>query len=167
MRIALDEVLEFAHVAGPVVASEGLQSVFGNFHARAAVLAAELREKLARQQRNVLLAFAQRRNEERHHVEPVEKIFAKVALGNLLFKVFVGRRDQPHVHAQWLRAAHGRKHPSSSALSTLACVFRLMSPTSSRKSVPPSARSECRAGQYSRPGDRPGNAPGVRRENPE
>ena len=73
-------------------------------------MAAKLGQKFARQQRNVLLALAQRRHKKRHYIEPVKQIFAEIALGNLFFEVLVRRGDQAHIHAQRLRAAHRRKH---------------------------------------------------------
>ena len=80
-----------------------------DLHARAAVLAAEFGEEFARQERDVLLALAQRRHEERHHVEAVEEIFAEVALGDLLFEILVGGGNQADVDAQGLCAADRRE----------------------------------------------------------
>ena len=96
---ALDHVLQFAHVAGPVVLLEGFERLFADLHARAAVLAAELGEEFADQERDVLLALAQRRHEERNDVEAVEEVFAEVALGDLLFEILVGGGDEADVDA--------------------------------------------------------------------
>ena len=106
---ALDDILEFAHVAGPVVVGQRFERFFADLHARAAVLAAKLGQKLARQQRNVLLALAQRRHKKRNHVEAIEEIFAEVALGDLFFEILVGGGDEAHIDAQGLRAADRRE----------------------------------------------------------
>ncbi len=88
---------------------QSLERLFADLHARAAVLAAEFAEELARQQRDVLLALAQRRHKKRNHIEPVEEVFAEVALGDLFFEILVGGGDEAHIDAQGLRAADGRK----------------------------------------------------------
>jgi hypothetical protein len=139
---ALDQIAQLAHVAGPVVLAQrvervGIISTWGRPYC-----CAELLQEFLDQQRNVFLAVAQRRHEERDHVEAVEEVFAEVAAGDLLFEVLVGGGDDAHVDVDGMDRADGEKRCSSSARSTLAWVFRLMSPTSSRKSVPPSARSK-------------------------
>ena len=54
-----------------------------------------------------------------------------------LFEVLVGRGDHAHVHLDRPRRSRAaRPRRSCSTRSTLACVFRLMSPISSRKIVP-------------------------------
>ena len=49
------------------------------------------------QERNVLLALAQRRDEEGDDVEAVEEVFAEVAARDLLFQVLVGGGDDAHI----------------------------------------------------------------------
>src|SRR5215472_10382839 len=61
------------------------------------------------QLRNVFLALAQRRYEERDHVQPVEQVLAKVALRNLFFQVLVGRGDHARVYRDWIVASYRRK----------------------------------------------------------
>ena len=78
---------------------------FTDFDAWAAVLAAELGEKFTRQQWDILLALAQGWNGERHHVEPIEKVFAKIAFGDFFFEVLVGGGDETHIDAQGLGAS--------------------------------------------------------------
>ncbi len=57
------------------------------------------------QQRNVLEPVAQRRQFDRHHVEPVIEVFAKTALRNQRRQVAVGRRNHPHIALHLARAA--------------------------------------------------------------
>ena len=102
---ALDDVLEFAHVAGPVVLARACEGFFADLHARAAVLAAKLGEEFAGEERNILLALAERRHKKRDNIEAVEEVFAEVALGDLFFEILVGGGDEAHVDAQGLRAA--------------------------------------------------------------
>ena len=85
------------------------EGVVADLHAGAAVLAAELGEEFAGQERNVLLALAQRRDEERDDVEAVEEIFAEVAVGDLLFEILVGGGDEADVDVERLGAADGSK----------------------------------------------------------
>ena len=49
--------------------------------------------------------LAQRRHLDRHHVQPVVQIFAKMALAHPLFQVDVRSRDDAHVHFHGFRAA--------------------------------------------------------------
>ncbi len=92
-----------------MILPQHLKRILGDLNAWPSVLAAELAQKFAHQQRNILLAFAQGRHKKRHHVEPVKEVFAEVALGNLLFEILVGRGDQSHIDAQRLRAADRRE----------------------------------------------------------
>ena len=85
------------------------EGFFADLNARAAVLAAELGEEFAGQERDVLLAFAQWRHEEGNHIESVEEVFAEISLGDFLFQVFVRGSDETHVYAQRLCAANRRK----------------------------------------------------------
>ena len=66
------------------------------FHPAAGVRR-QLVDEVVGQERNVLLALAQRRNVERHHVEPVIKIFAKGALLQRGAQILVGGGDHAHV----------------------------------------------------------------------
>ena len=61
--------------------------------------------ELARQDRDVLAALAQRRHVERDHVEPVVEILAEAARGDLLLEILVGRGDHAHVDLDRLGAA--------------------------------------------------------------
>ena len=56
-----------------------------------------------------LAAFPQRRQAELHDVQPVKQIFAELVRGDGLGDVAVGRGDETHVDAQFLRAADARE----------------------------------------------------------
>src|SRR5258707_11130010 len=64
---------------------------------------------MPREERDVFFAFAQGWYEKRNHIEPVEKIFAKVAARYFFFQVFIGRGDHANVDGDGLIAAHWRE----------------------------------------------------------
>ena len=64
-----------------------------------------LLQEMLHQQRNIFAALPQRRQIDADHVEPVEKIFAELALPHHLAKIHVGRGDDAHVHLNFLHAA--------------------------------------------------------------
>src|ERR1700722_5247286 len=55
---ALDEVPELPPVAGPVILRQSVQSLLADFDTWTAILTAKLEEKLAREERDILLAIA-------------------------------------------------------------------------------------------------------------
>ena len=56
-----------------------------------------LREEVAHDERDVLLALAQRRHVDRHHREAEVEILAELALLHLALQVLLGRRDDADV----------------------------------------------------------------------
>ena len=70
-----------------------------------AVLARELLDEVVGQQQDVGLALAQRRHEDREHVQPVVEILAELAGGDRLLQILVGGGDQADVGADRLGAA--------------------------------------------------------------
>ena len=102
---AFDEVAELADVARPVVLAQRVERVLSHLNVGASVLCAELLEELLDQRGDVLLAVAQRRNEEGDDVEPVEEVFAEVAAGDLLFEVLVGGGDDAHIDVDGMGGA--------------------------------------------------------------
>ena len=65
----------------------------------------ELLEEVVGQQQDVGLALAQRRHEDREHVQPVVEILAELAGGDRLLEILVGGGDQADVGADGLGAA--------------------------------------------------------------
>ena len=99
---ALHHVAQLAHIPRPgILAQRPLRAGRQRLGA-APVGLAELIEKVFRQHGDVLDPLAQRRHEERNHVEPIEQVLAKVAPPDLLFQVLIRRRDHPHVHLHGL-----------------------------------------------------------------
>ena len=60
---------------------------------------------MANQKLDVLAALAERRQMNRHHVEPVEKIGAEPALFDHRLEVAVRRRHEAHVDVDGARGA--------------------------------------------------------------
>ena len=104
-RRALDDVLELAHVARPVVARRALEKRRRDARERLAELAPGLGEEVADEQRDVLAPLAQRRHGHREDVEPIVEIGPELAGRGAAAQVAVRRSDQPHVGAQRARAA--------------------------------------------------------------
>ena len=60
---------------------------------------------MIRQGRDVLGPFAQRRHRQGQHVQPVEQILAKPALGDGLAQAHIGRGDDADIQADGFAAA--------------------------------------------------------------
>ena len=70
-RRALDDVAQLADVAGPRIVLEKVHRLLVDRAHRFAVARVELVEEVLHEQRNVLLAIAQRRQLDGEHVQPV------------------------------------------------------------------------------------------------
>src|SRR5262245_1499168 len=101
----LDQVLELAHVARPVVAHERFHGL-GRDAARAELLLlAGLAQEVRHEQRDVLAALAERRHFDRDHVEPVEQVLAEALLPDRQLQLLMRGRDHAHVHLDRVRGA--------------------------------------------------------------
>jgi two-component system nitrogen regulation response regulator GlnG len=74
------QVLELAHVAGPLLRAEELERAIGQALAVDAQVPRALREEVARERRNVHAALAKRRKAQPNDVQAVEEIFAEEVL---------------------------------------------------------------------------------------
>ena len=70
-----------------------------------AVFGAYFLDEVMGQRRNVLAAFAQRRNRNDDHAQPVVEVFPEIAHFDFVQQVFVGGRDDPHVDGDVLVAS--------------------------------------------------------------
>src|SRR5579884_4246361 len=104
---ALNQVLQFAYIAWPVVLLEHVQSIFSHVNARASILAAEFAQELAGKQWNVLFAVAQGRNIKRNDIQAIEKVFPEVSFCDLVFKIFVCRGNDANIHVHGMCRSHG------------------------------------------------------------
>src|SRR4029077_8991468 len=75
---ALDDILELANVARPVVLGQQVERVRRQLEPAFLVLLAVLFEEMVDEQWNVVLPVAQRRQLDRDHVEAIEEIFAEL-----------------------------------------------------------------------------------------
>src|SRR5437870_806059 len=94
---ALDDVLELAHVARPVVLGEPFQCFFADRRRLRRRAVTVLREEVLDERRDVLLAFAQRRHVDVDDVESVKEVVAELVLLDLLLEVLVRRAHDADV----------------------------------------------------------------------
>src|ERR1017187_1690002 len=106
---ALDEVLQLADVAGPVVALERVHGGGGDGGDFAVHAAGILLHEVAHQQRDVFAALAQRRDRDGKDVEAVIKVGAELALLDHEGEVAVGGGHQPGVGADGAGTAEALK----------------------------------------------------------
>ena len=63
------------------------------------------------QQRNILLTLPQGRHRQLDHVQPVVEVAAEGSLRHHILKIFIGRRQHPHVHPGGFGASHSLELP--------------------------------------------------------
>jgi hypothetical protein len=110
----------------------GLQGTRGE-----AILAARAREEVLGKDDDVAVPFAERRERQRDHREPVVHVLAEAAVAYLGRQIRIGGADDPGVDrlaSAWRRA--GAPPGLSSTLSSFAWSASLRSPISSRKIAP-------------------------------
>ncbi len=103
---ALDDVLELADVARPVVGEQRVERARREAADLLAVRLGVLVDEVRHQGGDVALARAQRRQGHRHDVQPVVEVLAELAALHLGGEVAVRRRDEPHVDLDGLHPAH-------------------------------------------------------------
>ena len=104
-RHALHQVRQLAHVARPAVTAQG-HDRGGIETDRTAFLVLHARDQFVHQQRDILHALAQRGHLDWENVEAVVQVFAEAAHLDHAFEVLVGGRDDAHIDALGLVAAH-------------------------------------------------------------
>ena len=93
-----DEVLQLADIAGPAVALHGLDRArLDRLRRQAFALGAG--EEMPHQIGDVVAPLAQRRQADRHDIQPEEQILAEEPLPDQLPQILVGRGDDAHVGA--------------------------------------------------------------------
>src|SRR4051812_5217582 len=102
----LEDVLQLANVARPVVRLQRLDRCAGKLQHRAAHLLAEVDDERMRERRDVLAALPQRRHGDGEDVEAIPEVFSEAARGHLPGQVAVGRRDDADVDVERPVAAH-------------------------------------------------------------
>src|ERR1700733_9341965 len=95
---SLDEVFQLADISGPMPLQEGIHGFAGNGLDSMIQAAGKFPDEVANQQRNVLAPLPQRRKTNGKNVHAIEKVTAKLFLGNALCQIPVGSCNQPQVH---------------------------------------------------------------------
>src|SRR6185312_14535497 len=81
----------------PAIADELVQRGAGDAAQRALVLVGELTQEVLDEERDVVAALAQGRQRHAHDVEPVEQVFAELALLHQAAEIAVGGDEDAHV----------------------------------------------------------------------
>ncbi|CAG9202602.1 hypothetical protein PSP6_210220 [Paraburkholderia tropica] len=104
----VNDVFEFADIAGPRIGQQSLHRVLGEHRLRAFELRAVARAEMLGEQHDVLRSFAQRRQAHTRQIDPVEQIHAEIAGDHGTLQIDIGRGHNPHVDAPRARRAHAR-----------------------------------------------------------
>ena len=102
---ALDDVLELADVARPVIRHQPPQPLLRHRRRAASELGRQLLQEVLHEERDVVATFAQRRQLDRNHVQPVVEILAKRSFGHHLREIRVRRGDDADVDLDRVRVA--------------------------------------------------------------
>jgi len=94
---AFDDILEFAHIAGPIVGEQSSYAAFRKPTAFDAVFLGKTLEKMIGEKLDIPRALAERGDLNGKHIEAVVEILAKVAFLNCLEKVAVRSGDDAHI----------------------------------------------------------------------
>ena len=102
---ALDDVFQFADIAGPVVLFEGLENGSGKAASFFVKSFRAALEKMMREERDVVAAFAERREMKFDDVEAVEKVLAEFALLDHVEQIAIGGGDEADIDVDSFVAA--------------------------------------------------------------
>src|SRR5215471_4314588 len=102
----LDDVLELSQIAGPRIALEEIESLWGEPVHLLVHLGLRLAEKVMRQDGDVLGTLPQWRQRDREGVEAIEKILPELTRGQRLLERTVGGGKDPHTHLSCHYVAH-------------------------------------------------------------
>ena len=94
---AFDDIPQFADVAGPMIILELGDACARESRLGTAQFSDRRFNEMFRQQRDIFHPFAQRRNLDGKHVEPIVKVFAKASRRHGLFEIAIGRGNHSHV----------------------------------------------------------------------
>src|SRR5208337_2834871 len=99
---ALNEVLQLADISSPIGIHQSLHR--GSRDRPDALLhtAGEARHKKVDQELNVFASFAQRRDFNGKHPQPVEKVLAKLIVADHAFQIPMGGRNQTNINVDGL-----------------------------------------------------------------
>ena len=105
------DVFELADIARPVVLLQGARDRVGERLDRSVHYTRKTVRQVLSQQRDVITPFAQRRQRDRKHVQPVVQVVAKAVLPDFLGEIAIGRGHHTHVNIDGARAAQSLELP--------------------------------------------------------
>ena len=94
---ALDQILQLAHVAGPVPRLQTAHCLGGELRRDALQPGAERLNEGIHQAGNILLTLAQRRDLQRNHIQAIVEVAAERAFFHRIQQIAVGSGDDAHV----------------------------------------------------------------------
>ena len=100
-----NQIFELANVARIFVPEKARRGLFRELPGRPALLLRNTLQKLFRQRQDVFAPFAQGGNFDVDDVQPIKQILAEPAGLYFLGQIAIGRRDQPGLNVEVLRAA--------------------------------------------------------------
>src|SRR5690242_11653268 len=106
---ALHGVLKFAHISRPAIREESSPRRIRKARDLDSMFAHKTSQKMFREQKDILNAFAQRGHVHRKHVEPIIKVLAKLALLDVADQVAIRSGDDAHVDLDRAAAADALK----------------------------------------------------------
>src|SRR5437660_8474016 len=121
---ALNDVLQFAHVARPIVIHQKLHCRRRKMPKRLGIFVAIPSQEMRQQKGHVFPAIAQRRNLEVDYVQAVIKIFAEAALSHQRKELYVGSGYNAHVDSELLGAAEAHEFALLNHAQKLGLRFR-------------------------------------------
>ncbi len=98
----LDEVFQLANIARPRIPSQKLQCLFAEFDTGASFLLQPFLEEMFGQERNILAAFTEWRENERNDVDAIVEVFSELRFSNKVIKILVRRCHDADIDLDWL-----------------------------------------------------------------
>ena len=141
-RGAFDDVLEFAHIAGPIVGEQSSYAAFGKTAAFDAVFLGKPLEKMRGEEFDIPRALAEGRDLDGENIETIVKILAKFAFLNRFEKVAVRGGKDADIDFDGFISPDAFEFPLLEDAEELAWRAREISLISSSRIVPPSANSK-------------------------
>src|SRR5277367_2518038 len=101
---ALDEILQLANVPWPMIGDQNIHGFRGNRVDRPVHAPRELPGKVPDQQRNIVAAIPERRQQNRKNIQAIKQVGSELMVRNHFRKIAVCRRNQASVALQRARA---------------------------------------------------------------
>src|SRR5574338_89139 len=106
---SFDRIFKLANIARKVIAHEHIDGRSRNTPDPLSVLLFVFFKEMLRQQQNIGLTLAQRRQKDRENIQAIIEVLAKFPCTDRFFEVFVRRCDKPYVRLYCLGSAEAFK----------------------------------------------------------